>query len=225
MQQNGAHVGIVHRTPSRQRHRLRADSPPVWPADRSPCTCAPSIGPPSRPEWSPLPPRMPRRVHAAARTEFARVLDHAVARAEFDGEVALGIRIAFAVRRAVAHGLDDHRIGRRGAVLHHHAAADKDRLRDAGRRRRGWIGVVVVGGRSRGAPRLVRPWCPVWCRSAYPCRYSAAPSSRLWPGPMTAVGISKPTAPAAVIALTQIFEAIPPPLTALIIPPKSGAGC
>jgi hypothetical protein len=40
----------------------------------------------------------------------------------------------------------------------------------------------------------------------------------LWP--MTAIGISRPMAAAVVIALTQIFEAIPPPLTAHIIPPK-----
>jgi hypothetical protein len=33
------------------------------------------------------------------------------------------------------------------------------------------------------------------------------------PWPMTAIGINNPTAAAAVIALTQIFEAIPPPLT------------
>jgi hypothetical protein len=37
---------------------------------------------------------------------------------------------------------------------------------------------------------------------------------------MTAIGISKPTAAAVAIALTQIFEAMPPPLTAHIIPPK-----
>src|ERR1022692_1042493 len=40
------------------------------------------------------------------------------------------------------------------------------------------------------------------------------------PWPMTAIGISKPTAAAIAIALTQIFEAMPPPLTAHIIPPK-----
>src|ERR1022692_2289336 len=34
------------------------------------------------------------------------------------------------------------------------------------------------------------------------------------PWPMTAIGISKPTAAAVAIALTQIFEAMPPPLTA-----------
>jgi hypothetical protein len=36
---------------------------------------------------------------------------------------------------------------------------------------------------------------------------------------MTATGNNKPTAAAAAIALTQLFEAIPPPLTAYIIPP------
>jgi hypothetical protein len=36
---------------------------------------------------------------------------------------------------------------------------------------------------------------------------------------MTAAGNHKPTAAAAVIALTQLFEAIPPPLIAYIIPP------
>jgi hypothetical protein len=40
----------------------------------------------------------------------------------------------------------------------------------------------------------------------------------LWP--MTASGISRLKATAVVLALTQIFEAIPPPLTAHIIPPK-----
>jgi hypothetical protein len=39
---------------------------------------------------------------------------------------------------------------------------------------------------------------------------------------MTAAGINKPTAAAAVIVLTQFFEAIQPPLTAHIIPPKTG---
>jgi hypothetical protein len=42
---------------------------------------------------------------------------------------------------------------------------------------------------------------------------------------MTATGINKPTAAAAVIALTQFFEAIKPPLAAHIIPPKLRAGC
>jgi hypothetical protein len=36
---------------------------------------------------------------------------------------------------------------------------------------------------------------------------------------MTATGNNKPAAAAAAIALTQFFEAIPPPLTAYIIPP------
>ena len=40
------------------------------------------------------------------------------------------------------------------------------------------------------------------------------------PWPVTAIGINKPTTAAAVIALTQFFEAILPPWTAHIIPPK-----
>jgi hypothetical protein len=45
----------------------------------------------------------------------------------------------------------------------------------------------------------------------------------LWP--MTASGISRPKATAVVLALTQIFEAIPPPSTAHIMPPKLRGGC
>jgi hypothetical protein len=41
---------------------------------------------------------------------------------------------------------------------------------------------------------------------------------------MTAIGIHKPMA-TAVIALAQIFKAIPPPLTADIIPPKLSYEC
>ena len=108
---------------------------------------------PSRPAV-PVPPIMPG-VRPAARTEFAGVLDHPVARAQLDREVALGVRIAFAVRRAVTHGFDDHRFRRRGSVLQHHAAADEDGLRDADRRRVCRVG----GGRGgrRGAPRAVCP--------------------------------------------------------------------
>jgi hypothetical protein len=44
----------------------------------------------------------------------------------------------------------------------------------------------------------------------------------LWP--MTAMGTHNPMA-AAVNALAQIFKAMPPPLTADIIPPKLSYGC
>src|SRR5450759_3067878 len=69
------------------------------------------------------------------------------------------------------------------------------------------VGLVVV---TLGEGVVVRPGV-------------APPPPVLWP--MTAIGIKKPTAAAAVIALTQFFEAIPPPLTAHIIPPELSAGC
>src|SRR5664279_3256792 len=67
------------------------------------------------------------------------------------------------------------------------------------------VGLVAVG---KGA--VVRPVLPVLVPPLPVVGGVVVPPV---PWPMTASGSSKPTAAAAVIALTQIFEAIPPPLT------------
>src|ERR1039457_6961802 len=73
--------------------------------------------------------------------------------------------------------------------------------------------VVVVDGEGVGVVRPVAaPVLPV-----------VVVPPVLWP--MTASGISRPKATAVVLALTQIFEAIPPPSTAHIMPPKLRGGC
>src|ERR1035437_3634217 len=77
--------------------------------------------------------------------------------------------------------------------------------------------VVVVVGESvgvrpvDGAPPTVPPVVP-----PVPVLGGVAVPPVLWP--MTAIGNMKPTAAAAVNALTQFFEAIPPPLTGYIVP-------
>jgi hypothetical protein len=78
------------------------------------------------------------------------------------------------------------------------------------------FGLVVVGEgvvvRPGMAPPPVLPVVP-----PVPVVGGAVVPPVLWQ--MTATGNNKPAAAAAAIALTQFFEAIPPPLTAYIIPP------
>jgi len=75
------------------------------------------------------------------------------------------------------------------------------------------VGLVVVGEGVVGRPVVgAPPGLPV----VPPVDGGAVVPPLPWP--MTAIGMNKPTA-AAVIALTQFFEAIPPPLTVYIIPP------
>ena len=148
VKKDGADVGTVHRAAVGEAHQLRTVAGKVGAQIAVP---VPLVGHGASAHAG-CRLGLPGKTHSGivkASAARAGVLQHSLLHAQIDGEVALVVGIAFRADIPVTDALDHRGFGRRGAVIHHDAAAEGNRDGHALRCVRGsLLRIGVDGGRG-----------------------------------------------------------------------------